>query len=152
MSSVFNRDRLGATGVTSLEFALVSLVFFPLFLGITDIARYLLTDHSLLTLMYAAERATILQNGYDRPINGAQYGTCSGIGAGFNNTPVVVSNVAPMLSDQTYVCVSIPPPPSYTPGTVLQMQVTASTPFTWLFPGVGSVLPTTVTETEVFTF
>ena len=51
--------RLGNAGVTSLEFAIVALVFLSLIIGCMDLGRYYIIEHSLRSFASEAARAAL---------------------------------------------------------------------------------------------
>jgi Flp pilus assembly protein TadG len=67
MSSASNRRwphrcRLGRTGVTTVEFAVVALLFLTVLIGCMDLGRYYLIEHSLRTVVAEAAREVQVEN------------------------------------------------------------------------------------------
>jgi len=53
--------RLGRDGTSSIEFAIVAVVFFNIIFATMDLGRYFITQHSLRTLTSELIRATMVQ-------------------------------------------------------------------------------------------
>jgi hypothetical protein len=132
MSFVFNRfrrRRLDRAGVTSLELALVLVPFMFLVMAIFDIARYMFTVQSMVTLMMQAERTIMINPGLGSqplcPIN---------IG---NWTNMMGMTTPPMIDPtQGTICIN-----TISPQGVYQIQVTLTYPFTTITPGLGGLAP-----------
>ncbi len=136
MSSASNsprlRGRLGNAATTSIEFALVLLVFLWMLFGTIDIARYLFITQSLVGLMGEAGRASIFE----------QFSpTCP-------TTWANISTVAPLLdASQVTLCIQ----QSGTGGGNIWVTVQVSYPFTPYTPGL-SALGGTITEYTQYTY
>jgi Flp pilus assembly protein TadG len=126
------RRRLGRSGVTSLEAALIMLPFLFIVLLTFDLARYLFIVQSMLTVMTDAERAAMI-------------GTVQNCATGWwPNTAIV----APLLDpSQVYLCVE----PINATGTVNQIQVTVRYPYTTATPMFGA-LNGTLSETTTYSY
>jgi hypothetical protein len=133
MSFVSNSDhagRLGRSGVTSLEFALIAVPFLWLMFGIFDLARYLFIVQGLVTLMTDVQRFVFV--------------------AGEN--VAVQQYQGPITYTNGYASVVVPPSLDPTLGNlsvtylnlaggfgVNQVQVTLAYPFTAMTPGLGAL-------------
>lgn len=70
MSRKCNRPgcgRLGHAGVSTVEFAVVALLFLTVLIGCMDLGRYYLAEHSLRTVVAETARAALV----DRSIDGS---------------------------------------------------------------------------------
>src|SRR5271170_7549424 len=76
MSPKFNRSewwRLGRTGVTSLEFGVVALLFLTVLIGCMDLGRYYLVEHSLRTVVAEAAREAWINSSIKGTVNPTAY-------------------------------------------------------------------------------
>jgi Flp pilus assembly protein TadG len=135
MSHVCNKParlRLGRAGATTLEFAVVALVFLTVLIGCMDLGRYYLIEHSLRTLV--AETARVAQT--DATLNGSVPTTSS------------FALIAPFgAKAQLNVSQNSVPPPNITPSSI-QITVTGTYPFTAWSP-IWSSLNGTISEQTV---
>jgi Flp pilus assembly protein TadG len=107
---------LGSAGLTTLDFVLVSGVFFLLLFGAMDVARYFLTWHGLNTIVSEAARASM--------INNWTY-SCGHPTAG---TAATIASSAPFLdTSQLQLCVT-----SSVSSGQTTVSVTASYPFSFM--------------------
>lgn len=140
MSFASSRRRpgaLGSAGTTSLEMAVILSAFLVLLLGITDVARYLMTLQSVDYLATTAARAGVASATFAL---GSTSGSC----------PTVASSTLPFtappfLDPATTLCVI---QTTATGGTVVTAQ--ASAPFVSVTP-VVSAFPSTITTTVQLT-
>jgi hypothetical protein len=136
MSSVSNNPgrRLRRAGATSLELAIVFLIFIPMLMSVFDLARYLFTVQSMLTLMMDAGRYGLV-----RPGSAQLSGTPA---TWASQTTVTV----PPLLDPSQGCVSLTFNNFVTGNGVNQVMVAVIYPFTasspWL-SGLSNTLPET---------
>src|ERR1700688_4018395 len=86
---------LDHAGITSLEFAVVSVLLFTLMFGITDLARYFLAWHGLNTISSEAARAALL---YHYNNNSNWNFSC---GAPTSGMAATVAAAAPFLKPDT---------------------------------------------------
>src|ERR1700688_3912803 len=88
---------LDHAGITSLEFAVVSVLLFTLMFGITDLARYFLAWHGLNTIASEAARAWMINNGSSYACHNPTSGTAATVAA-----------AAPFLDpNQLQLCVTV---------------------------------------------
>jgi len=121
--------RLGRAGATSLEFALVALLFLTVLIGCMDIGRYFLVVLSLRTVVSEAARAALVNpNMLPTPVLGP--GSFSAITPIFNN-----NNLALTVTQSPGL-----------PG-VQQISVTATYSFTAWSPIWSASLDGPITET-----
>jgi Flp pilus assembly protein TadG len=136
------RKRLGCSGVSSLEFALIALPFMWLMFGIFDLARYLFIVQALVTLMTDVQRFVFV--------------------AGEN--VAVQQYQGPIAYTNGHASVVVPPPLDPTQGTlsvtylnlaggfgVNQVQVTLNYPFTAMTPGFA-LLDGTIQEQATYSY
>jgi Flp pilus assembly protein TadG len=131
-------------GVTSLEWALVSVAFMLLFISIIDLARYMIVLQSVANVM--AEQGRQCQ---------VSPGNCAS--SGWNAAAWgPLSNIAPLLDTSQFVITaatgnnaSTSPYPSAYPAAVNIVQVTVSYPYQAWSPWLSS-LNATVTETATY--
>jgi hypothetical protein len=157
MSSVSNRRScLGNAGVTSLELALVLVVFMWLLMGVFDLGRYFFTVQSMVTLMAEAGRyVTIAGEGSGTALQGV-----AAQGAGpecyaINTFSSISAVVPPPLLDPTQgqICINVLTPFGL---GVNQIQVTVNYPFTAFTPGLsglnGTLTENPLTETATYSY
>ncbi|MCX7384616.1 MAG: pilus assembly protein [Alphaproteobacteria bacterium] len=140
MSSASNRRprRLGNSGVTSLEFAIIAVTFMTLVIGCMDLGRYYIIEHSLRAFTSEAARAALVDNSLSaNGIVSGQTGVAS------------LTNIVPFL-DPSLLTLSITQNrfPSSTPITI---TVTATYQFTAFSP-IWAALTGTLTDTTKITY
>lgn len=69
--------KLGRSGVTSMEFALIGLIFFVLTFGMFDVGRYGITVFSLRSLANAVARQTYVNCYQTQIVNGHSPSSCT---------------------------------------------------------------------------
>jgi Flp pilus assembly protein TadG len=138
MSPKFNRSewwRLGRTGVTSLEFGLVALLFLTVLIACMDLGRYYLVEHSLRTV--AAEAARMYMADYNS--NGGRVDTPP--------TQTDYAAIAPFINNGN-LSVIMSQANTVRSGGGIEFKVTAQYAFTAYSP-IWTVLNGTITETTV---
>ena len=142
MSFAFNksRRRLARAGTTTLEFALIFLVLITVVVSLFDLARYLFTIQSMLTLMTDVGRYAMLQ-----PTNSQR---CSSFLDWTTNTTITIPPLLADVPDQR-ICSSLRN--LYTGLGVNQIQVTVTYPFTFISPWFTG-LNTTLTQTATYSY
>jgi Flp pilus assembly protein TadG len=120
--------RLDRRGITSLEFALVAVVFFLLLFGAMDLSRYFLTWHGLNTLASEAARAWMVNNG-----------STYSCGHPTSGRAATVAGSAPFLDpSQLTLCVTVNQTTSSGVVTSTSVNVTASYPFSFMIPPLSA--------------
>ncbi len=127
--------RLGRVGATSLEFALVALLFMTVLIGCMDLGRYYLAEHSLRTV--AAEAARMCLAYY----NSNSGGDCTAL------TQADYAAIAPFINNANLV-VTVTQPSTVRSGGGKEFTVTAQYTFTAYSP-IWTVLNGTISETTV---
>lgn len=136
MSSASNspRKRSGIAGVTSLELALVLPVFMILMMAVFDFGRYFYTVQAMTALMTDTARYVMVRN------NGQSFGPSS-ISSWVGSTGSPQGVITPFLLDpnQGEITVSFLNQEALPALGVNQVQVTVTTQFTTLTPGLSGL-------------
>ncbi len=125
--------RLGRAGVTTLEFAVVALLFVTVQIGCMDLGRYYLVEHSLRTVVAETARAALVNTSVDGTIDTS---TASFVG------------ITPFINNAN-LTLSVTQHPTR-PG-ITEISVTGSYAFTAYSP-IWSSLDGTLTETTVLEY
>lgn len=141
MSCAFSKPlrRLGNSGVTSLEFAIIAATFMALVIGCMDLGRYYIIEHSLRAFTSEAARAALADSSLS-----ASGGTMSSQTSLSSLTAIV-----PFL-DPSLLTLSISQN-SFTTSSPITITVTATYQFTAFSP-IWAALTGTITDSTQLTY